>query len=515
MGYESEIDSDAPPPIQGTSHSSERLSADPDLRLPLSTETDWFSKRYLIAFLAFFGFANIYALRVNLSVAIVVMTSNYTVETPDGPKVIPAEFDWDRQTQGTILSSFFYGYILTQVLGGWLACQYGGVRLFGMGVLTTAALTLLTPLAAKMHVYLLILVRILEGMFEGVTYPAMLGVWARWAPPCERSRLVMITLSGSYFGTVGAMAVSGAIAQHLNWASIFYILGMIALFWCFLWCFLIHESPLTDPWVSEAEKRYILDSIGPSLKAKRLTVPWKGVLTSAPFAAIVVAHFCENWGFYTMLTELPTFMSDRFHMKVMSGNMLAALPYLVMGIVVQCSGFLADWLRSGGHLTTMQVRKMFTCAGFICQTIFLIAAAHSTSALATILSLTIAVGFGGFAWSGFSVNLLDIAPQFASVLMGISNTVATIPGLLSPLLTGYVTKDKMASEWKLVFYLSAAIYLVGAIVYGLLASGKVQPWASVTGERVAILDDHSSSEDLLSVNSRDYHTTTATATAQE
>lgn len=32
MGYESEIDSDAPPPIQGTSHSSERLSADPDLR---------------------------------------------------------------------------------------------------------------------------------------------------------------------------------------------------------------------------------------------------------------------------------------------------------------------------------------------------------------------------------------------------------------------------------------------------------------------------------------------------
>lgn len=51
-------------------------------------ETNWFSKRYLIAFLAFFGFANIYALRVNLSVAIVVMTSNYTIVGPNGPEIV-------------------------------------------------------------------------------------------------------------------------------------------------------------------------------------------------------------------------------------------------------------------------------------------------------------------------------------------------------------------------------------------------------------------------------------------
>ncbi|KAG8251340.1 hypothetical protein J6590_081977 [Homalodisca vitripennis] len=410
MGYESEIDSDASAPVSRTVQPSERLSPDPSLRQAPRMETNWFSKRYLIAFLAFFGFANIYALRVNLSVAIVAMTSNFTVIGHNGEEIIvPPEFDWDRELQGKILSSFFYGYILTQVAGGWLACQYGGVRLFGMGVLTTAALTLLTPLAAKIHVYLLVATRVLEGMFEGVTYPAMLGIWSRWAPPCERSRLVTITLSGSYFGTVAAMAVSGAIAQHLNWASIFYVLGMIALFWCFLWCFLIRESPLHDPWVSEAEKNYIQESIGPSLRAKRVRVPWKSVLTSAPVWAIVAAHFSENWGFYTLLTELPTFMSDTFHMKIMNGNMLASLPYLVMGIVVQSSGFLADWLRSSGHLSTMQVRKMFTCAGFLCQTIFLIAAAHSPNALTTILSLTIAVGFGGFAWSGFrKLHLLQI-----------------------------------------------------------------------------------------------------------
>lgn len=38
----------------------------------------------------------------------------------------------------------------------------------------------------------------------------------------------------------------------------------------------------------------------------------------------------------------------------------------------------------------------------------------------------------------FSVNHLDVAPQHASVLMGISNTFATIPGIVSPIITGYI-----------------------------------------------------------------------------
>jgi hypothetical protein len=45
------------------------------------------SRRYLVAFLAFLGFWNVYALRVNLSVAIVAMTSNYTVHLDNGTTI--------------------------------------------------------------------------------------------------------------------------------------------------------------------------------------------------------------------------------------------------------------------------------------------------------------------------------------------------------------------------------------------------------------------------------------------
>lgn len=68
--------------------------------------------------------------------------------------------------QGLVLSSFFYGYIGTQLLGGWLGARYGGATVYGIGVFSTALLTLVTPLFANISVYLLIFLRIIEGLFE-------------------------------------------------------------------------------------------------------------------------------------------------------------------------------------------------------------------------------------------------------------------------------------------------------------------------------------------------------------
>lgn len=56
----------------------------------------------------------------------------------------------------------------------------------------------------------------------------------------------------------------------------------------------------------------------------------------------------------------------------------------------------------------------------------------------SVILLTIAVGIGAFSLSGFTINHLDIAPSYASILMGISNTFGTVPGIVSPILTGYI-----------------------------------------------------------------------------
>lgn len=76
--------------------------------------------------MAFFGLFNVYALRVNLSVAIVEMTDNRTVIQPDGTETYEQHFPWDSRQKGYVLSSFFYGYLATQVIGGVIAAKIGG-----------------------------------------------------------------------------------------------------------------------------------------------------------------------------------------------------------------------------------------------------------------------------------------------------------------------------------------------------------------------------------------------------
>lgn len=76
-------------------------------------------------------------------------------------------FDWDEETQGLILSSFFWGYVITHLPGGMLAEKFGGKYALGLGILSTAIFTLLTPLAA-IHggAGWLIAVRFIEGLGE-------------------------------------------------------------------------------------------------------------------------------------------------------------------------------------------------------------------------------------------------------------------------------------------------------------------------------------------------------------
>ncbi|XP_071142339.1 sialin-like [Mytilus edulis] len=441
-----------------------------------------FPKRYIVAIMAFLGFCNIYSLRANLSVAIVAMVAkkgeNVTAEYQgDFPT-----FDWSTKQEGLVLSSFFYGYIFTQLPGGYLANRIGGKYLFGGGIFMTALLTVLTPLFAKGGVGLIVAIRVLEGLCEGVTYPSILAVWAKWAPPLERTKLATIAFSGSYIGTVISMLLSGYMLESgLGWPSIFYLFGGIALLWCVCWGYFIAESPSSHPTITSVEVEYIQANIGyTEEQTKDILPPWTDIFKSPAVWAIVAAHFAENWGFYTWLTELPSFMRHGLNFRIDKAGFVAAFPYLVMGLVVMSSGFLADYLRGRAVVSTTAIRKLFTCGAFFCQLIFMVAAGYTMTPVAACVCLTLAVGLGGFAWGGFSVNHLDIAPQYASVTMGISNTFATIPGIISPLLTGAIVTQKTdVGQWQIVFYIAAAIYLLGAVFYGIFATGNRQKWAEV------------------------------------
>lgn len=102
-------------------------------------------------------------------------------------------------------------------------------------------------------------------------------------------------------------------------------------------------------------------------------------------------------------------------------------------------------VQAKGYLTTTQTRKYFNCAAFASQTTFMMLAAYQRDRVLVIVFITFGAGLGALSLCGYGVNHLDIAPQYASILMGISNTVATIPGIASPLIAGFIVTEQTVS----------------------------------------------------------------------
>ena len=120
------------------------------------------------------------------------------------------------------------------MFGGWLADRVGGKWLFGGGILGCAVLTLLTSAAAYVDVVAVIVLRILEGMLEGIMLPATHAHLSRWTPTTETTRGVTIAFSGQEIGLVVGMLLGGFLSDHGfagGWPSIFYVFGTIGCVW--------------------------------------------------------------------------------------------------------------------------------------------------------------------------------------------------------------------------------------------------------------------------------------------
>ncbi|HEV8716085.1 MAG TPA: MFS transporter, partial [Candidatus Binatia bacterium] len=89
--------------------------------------------RLTVVLLFFFSSFICYMDRINISVTILQMEE---------------EFGWGAAQKGLVLSSFFWGYLITQLPGGWLADRFGAKVILGIGVLWWSLFTLLTPLSA-------------------------------------------------------------------------------------------------------------------------------------------------------------------------------------------------------------------------------------------------------------------------------------------------------------------------------------------------------------------------------
>lgn len=228
--------------------------------------------------------------------------------------------------QGLILSSLFWGYALSQIPASQAALYVGPKVMLIIGGVGSGLLTIAIPWIASYSWKLLLVVRMILGLFQGIYFPCTHMVLSKWAHPSERARLASVTYSGTNLGSVIMLGISGVIAaSFLGWPGIFYCSGTISLVWSLLIMILLSNEPANCKKISKDE-RLFLDTVPGSSSAQQLTVPWKEIFASKPMIALIIVHSAQSWGFWTMLTMVPTYMKQvlGFDIKTVSEKNLTA-----------------------------------------------------------------------------------------------------------------------------------------------------------------------------------------------
>ncbi|KAI9109082.1 hypothetical protein K1719_019705 [Acacia pycnantha] len=408
-------------------------------------------KRWVIVLLCFTSFILCNMDRVNMSIAILPMA---------------AEYNWNPATVGLIQSSFFWGYMLTQIAGGIWADTIGGKPVLGFGVVWWSIATVLTPVAAKLGLPFLLLVRAIMGIGEGVAMPAMNNIMSKWIPVAERSRSLSLVYSGMYLGSVTGLAFSPMLIQRFGWPSVFYSFGSLGAIWFSFWIRKAHSSPLDDPELRTEEKKLIMTNSFSKEPVKN--IPWGLILSKAPVWALIVSHFCHNWGTFILLTWMPTYYNQVLKFNLTESGLFCVLPWLTMALAANLGGWIADTLVSKG-LSVTRVRKIMQTIGFLGPAFFLTQLSRITSPTMAVLCMTCSQATDAFSQSGLYSNHQDIAPRYSGILLGLSNTAGVLAGVFGTAATGFILQH---GSWADVFKVSVVLYLVGTVVWNLFSTGE-------------------------------------------
>lgn len=372
-----------------------------------------------------------------------------------GAIAMQAEFGWSETEKGLVLSAFFVGYMVMMPASGLLAYRYGGKNVLGAAVLWWSLCTALTPIAACISLPALVGARIALGLGEAAVFPSAINMIGRWVPRFQQSRAVALTISSLHLGTVFALPASGWLIKAYGWPMPFYVFGAVGVIWAVPWYTRVGRGSASDVPVIEA----------------RTAVPWSRLLRMKAVWAIVVGHFCCTWSLYLMLAWLPSYLKRTFGIALVNAGFLSVAPWVVGFLMANAGGYLADRLLRAGHRPIV-VRKLMQTAGLVLGGLFLLQVPDATTLTSGLLLMCGAAGAISLCGAGYAPNCFDIAPRHADVIWGISNTFASLPGIIGVFVTGWLV-DRTGS-FAAPFLLTAGVSFFGAAFFLVFASGNRQ-----------------------------------------
>ncbi|VEN62147.1 unnamed protein product [Callosobruchus maculatus] len=300
---------------------------------------------------------------------------------------------WSGRIQSYILSSFYWAYIVSQIVGGLATQRLGTKRVFGYAQLVTAMCSLCIPAAS-----------------DGLTWPAMYALVGHWIPVPERSRF-MSSFQGFSIGIGITYPLAGFLIAHLGWRSVFYTTGSVGILWCLIWYLLAFDSPETHPRISLREQQYIKENTENTYANVRTAeVPWRSIFTSMPAWSIGITTFGRIWVHYTFIISGPTYMKSILGFSIEKNGLLSGMPFLCSYIASVFFCYIADKLVTMHLMTLTNVRKLMTALAQVVPGILVLLISYLGCDIELVLVVWFfAVTLITAAYAGAMANVLQIS----------------------------------------------------------------------------------------------------------
>jgi MFS transporter, ACS family, glucarate transporter len=393
-----------------------------------------------------------------LTVAAYMITYMDRVVISAAVPYIQKEFGFSLVTMGWILSSFYAGYSLFQVPGGWIGDRIGPRRALALIVCWWSFFTAATVLcwnAASM-----VVCRFLFGAGESGAFPIATRSLSRWMLPSERGFAQSITHAGSRLGAALTPPFVVWLITLYNWRLPFVLFGSVGLVWAAVWFYWYRDTPREHKSVNAAELSLIHDAIGERSRTTK-SVPWRAILRSRTLWYLSAMYFCYGYAFAVYVLWFPTYLRDGRGFNLTQMGIYASLPLLAGTVGDLAGGWLSDvWLKRTGHLA--RSRRTIGFAGFAVAAAAIIPAALTSDPMTSVWFSCLAM-FGleftvGVSWA----VPLDIGGDYAGSVSAVMNTCGNLGGTISPTVLGYLVRE---FGWEEPFLVSSVMCAVAALLY--------------------------------------------------
>lgn len=353
---------------------------------------------------------------------------------------------------GLAVSAFFWIYAPAQLLCGWMVDRFSVYQLFAAGVALWGAATML--FGAVEGLLSLVLLRLLLGLGQSFCFPGSSKMIARHCGAERRGSANGVVMAGLAAGQATGALVGGLIMAAYGWRTMCVFFGIVTLLWLLPW------------------QRLTFAAVGDESAEARPQIPHREILGKRALWGSCAGHFCNNYGFYFLITWLPLYLVSVRGLTIEWMATLTALTFAIQTIVALASGWASDRLVAGG-LPEGPVRKAIMVSANVVKAgaILGIALANSEIVLIGWLALT-GIAIGMTSPQNFAIPQIFAGPFAAGRWVGMQNFAANVAGITGPVITGLIIDA--TDSYSIAFLLAGALTLASAFFWGVVVP-RIEP----------------------------------------